>query len=146
MRGYIKIEIFVGRFNEYFLKVIFRSGDEADSIYFIAAGTVAVYSPGGHEVCHMHDGDFFGEIGLLSSSDTRTACVVAVENCSLYRLDREDFEETISPFPDLVATLQKTANDRANKIKLMDVKSGAAHASYQPCIQSYETYYERDFP
>lgn len=121
--------------------MIFRSGEPSTCMYFIAAGTVAIYSPSGREVCHLYDGDYFGEIGLLGGETYRTMCVIAVECCNLYRLDREDYEETVAPFPDLVATLQKTASDRLNKIKLMDARIGKFRTSTIGCKQSVS--YER---
>ena len=43
---------------------------------------------------------------------TRTATVVAVEMCELYRLNRQDFRAAIAPYPDLLHKIETTALSR----------------------------------
>lgn len=43
-------------------------------------------------MCHLEDGNHFGEVALLMKDSKRVATVVAVENTQLYRLDALDFK------------------------------------------------------
>lgn len=43
------------------------------------------------QVCHLDDGDYFGETALLMKDLKRAATVVAVEITEVYRLDVIDF-------------------------------------------------------
>ncbi|XP_053979382.1 potassium/sodium hyperpolarization-activated cyclic nucleotide-gated channel 1-like [Hylaeus volcanicus] len=101
---------------------IFMTGDEivkagtlGESLYFIACGTVAVYTSTGKEVCHLEDGTYFGEMALVMESDHRIATVIAVETCEVNVLDRNDFRRHISPYPDLLNRLQNVALEHLEK-------------------------------
>ncbi|KAJ8949066.1 hypothetical protein NQ318_016968 [Aromia moschata] len=72
--------------------VIIQHGTFGDSMYFLSSGTVAVYSSAGREVCHLQDGDYFGEVSLISKGQLRTTTVLAIEVCQVYRLERKMFE------------------------------------------------------
>ncbi|KPJ14111.1 Potassium/sodium hyperpolarization-activated cyclic nucleotide-gated channel 4 [Papilio machaon] len=71
--------------------LVMRAGDNGDCMYFIANGTVAVYSLKGVEICHLEDGDHFGEVALLMADSKRVATVVSVEITQVYRLDAVNF-------------------------------------------------------
>ncbi|XP_050306984.1 potassium/sodium hyperpolarization-activated cyclic nucleotide-gated channel 3-like [Anthonomus grandis grandis] len=71
--------------------LIIQSGTHGDCMYFIESGTVAVFTPSGKEICHLHDGDYFGEVSLLSVSKKRTASVVAIEATRIYKLRNKVF-------------------------------------------------------
>ncbi|CAK1543811.1 unnamed protein product [Leptosia nina] len=75
--------------------LIVRAGDIGDCVYFIAYGTVAVYTLKGAEVAHLEDGDHFGTVALLMKDSKRIATVVAVEITHLYRLDTIHFRERV---------------------------------------------------
>lgn len=89
-------------------------------MYFIDRGTVAIYSESGKEVCHLHDGDFFGEITLVMKHRFRTASVVAVSNCELFRLGRADFESSIACYPTVYEEIKKVATKRFETTRVMD--------------------------
>ncbi|KAG5885087.1 hypothetical protein JTB14_003961 [Gonioctena quinquepunctata] len=74
---------------------ILRSGSYSESLYFIASGTVAVYSHSGKEICHLQDGAYFGEISLVTKNHLLIATIVALETSHLYRLKKSDFEKCI---------------------------------------------------
>ena len=74
--------------------VLIREGDEADVLWVLLAGSVAVSARG--EARHarrlrtMEAGSYFGEIGLLRGLP-RTATVRTLEPCSLLRIEAADF-------------------------------------------------------
>jgi signal-transduction protein with cAMP-binding, CBS, and nucleotidyltransferase domain len=47
---------------------IIKAGSIGDCMFFIASGTVCVTTTNGKELCHLEDGDFFGEVALISKS------------------------------------------------------------------------------
>ncbi|KAL0125909.1 hypothetical protein PUN28_004760 [Cardiocondyla obscurior] len=111
----IKSEIFLTN------DVIVRANTPGDCMYFIASGTVAIYTGSGKEVCHLEDGAYFGEIALVMPDERRVASVVAVEICELYRLNRADFARTIHPYPMLWEQIKKVAVERHERTAILDM-------------------------
>ncbi|KAJ0177621.1 hypothetical protein K1T71_006494 [Dendrolimus kikuchii] len=99
---------------------VVRAGDFGDSMYFIASGTVAVYSLKGVEICHLEDGAHFGEIALLMKDRKRVATVVAVEITEVYRLNAHDFTQFILPNQELYKRIDALASKRMHETVLLD--------------------------
>ena len=91
---------------------VFRAGQYGHNMYFISRGTVEVVAPNGQTVMTtLKDGDFFGEIALLSSQP-RTASIRAVEYCDLYTLDKETFDHVLEQYPEFAAHIKEEAERR----------------------------------
>ncbi|HEY1257872.1 MAG TPA: cyclic nucleotide-gated ion channel [Stellaceae bacterium] len=89
--------------------VVVRRGERGDCMYFIASGEVEIkLDP---EPLRLGPGDFFGEIALLTGAP-RTATVVAVDACTLLRLDIVEFRELMGRRPDLTHVILDAANRR----------------------------------
>jgi CRP-like cAMP-binding protein len=99
---------------------ILQAGTYGDCMYFISIGTVAIMTPTGKEVCHLEDGDHFGEISLFANNDKRTASVVAIDYCEIYRLSREDFRKTIATVPDLYERIKDQGLRRMDATVVME--------------------------
>ncbi|KAF9415410.1 hypothetical protein HW555_006937 [Spodoptera exigua] len=100
--------------------IIFKINTVGDCLYFIDRGTVAIYSESGKEICHLEDGDFFGEIALVMKHHFRTASAIAVTNCELFRLDREHFETTIAYYPTVYNSIKEVATSRFDRTSVLD--------------------------
>uniref|UniRef100_A0A2A4J6K2 Cyclic nucleotide-binding domain-containing protein n=1 Tax=Heliothis virescens TaxID=7102 RepID=A0A2A4J6K2_HELVI len=100
--------------------LVVRAGDIGDCMYFIATGTVAVYSLKGVEVCHLEDGTHFGEVALLMKDSKRVATVVAVEITQLYRLDAHDFNRFVMANATLYNRIEALASLRMHETTLLD--------------------------
>jgi MFS family permease len=87
--------------------VIIREGDEADDFFVLIDGQVEIIAAGeaGTErvIRVLNPPDYFGEIGLLERRP-RTATVKAVTECTLYRINGNDFIDALT-----VATLSPSA-------------------------------------
>nr|CAI5825612.1 unnamed protein product [Callosobruchus analis] len=101
----LKLEIFLTG------DVIVRSGDLGDVMYFINYGTVAVYTAAGKELCHLEDGAHFGEIALIFEGP-RVATVAAVTPCELFVLSRNDYAESVEPYPAVKKKIEDLARSR----------------------------------
>ena len=90
-------------------QVIVRRGAAADAMFFILKGTVSVdVAP---KPVRLGPGQFFGEIGLVMDT-TRTATVLALEECQLLSLDVADFKRLTDQMPDLKARIEEVAAER----------------------------------
>jgi MFS family permease len=87
--------------------VIIREGDEADDFFALIDGQVEIIAAGeaGRErvIRVLTPPDYFGEIGLLERRP-RTATVKALTECTLYRINGNDFIDALT-----VATLSPSA-------------------------------------
>ncbi|HEX4620385.1 MAG TPA: mechanosensitive ion channel family protein, partial [Myxococcaceae bacterium] len=85
-------------------EIMTRQGAEAHWLYIIVHGHAAVrvaHEPGlVKEVAQLGDGDFFGEMSLMTGA-TRSATVVARSDVDCYRLDKAAFQTVIQARPEL---------------------------------------------
>lgn len=105
-------------------QALLNEGDNSDQMYLLQSGKLSVSV--------MRDGNkvILGEIGInelvgeLSFLDngTRSATVVAVEDCQLIEILRDKFEEQLSSQPawvsGLVRTLAARLREANNRIKI----------------------------
>ncbi|CAD1469821.1 unnamed protein product, partial [Heterotrigona itama] len=100
--------------------VIVKAGTYGDCMFFLSAGTVAVLTPTGKEICHLDDGAHFGEIALLVPDQRRVASVIAIEVCEVYRLDRKDFRKCIAVHTELFAKIERIAAERIERAVVIE--------------------------
>ena len=98
---------------------IFQQGDAGGRFYVIAHGRVQVLHrpPAGPELCLkvLDDGDYFGEIALLTDSP-RTATIRTRTACLLLSLGREHFETLLRRFPGLHAAVIQVSRARLDEL------------------------------
>jgi CRP/FNR family cyclic AMP-dependent transcriptional regulator len=111
--------------------VVLREGTPGEEMYLLASGTVRVYRVGsnGKEItlAHLHPGDIFGEIAVLSGTP-RSANVIARTRSIVLELTKHDFEAHARRFPGLSLALAQSLAERvrltsgqASDIALFDV-------------------------
>jgi NADH dehydrogenase len=97
--------------------VIVEQGDVGDLFYVIVEGKVDVVREerdGTRAVlARLEEGDFFGEMALLSGSRRRTATVLAITPVNVLTLGRDDFTLLVNKWDGLRATLRAAAGARA---------------------------------
>ena len=95
---------------------VFRQGDAGGRFYILARGTVEVLiqkegEPRPTQVAVLHDGDFFGEVALISQA-TRNATVRTLNDCRLLSLHRTPFIALLEREPDLKSRIMAAAGQR----------------------------------
>ncbi|XP_020281977.1 potassium/sodium hyperpolarization-activated cyclic nucleotide-gated channel 1-like isoform X2 [Pseudomyrmex gracilis] len=100
--------------------VIYKFGTEGDCMYFIASGSVALITWSGKEICHLDDGDHFGEVSLVCPDQHRTESAIAVEVCELLRLDRRDFRWLFPVGSEFYKILERVAQEYLQRIKKLN--------------------------
>jgi voltage-gated potassium channel len=92
-------------------------GSQGDEMYFIVHGAVEVLDQHGKALARLHDGDFFGEVALLTNSP-RNATARAEAFCDLYVLDRATFERVAAQHPLFHASIDEKARARQSATSL----------------------------
>ena len=93
---------------------VVREGDPGDSLFIISTGEVrATVERDGRQVpvATLRDGDFFGEMAVLSG-EPRTATVTAVKNTEVLELSRENLREICSRHPHVEAKIRLSYDER----------------------------------
>jgi len=99
-------------------ETVVRQGDLGDKFYLVASGRLDVVVGGeGAErsVNTLHDGDYFGEIGLLTD-ESRSATVRAAAPTDLYTLARPPFESLIAREPEIRQLIAATVAGRRSAL------------------------------
>lgn len=97
--------------------IIVSEGEPGDSMFVIASGSVKIFvrtaSGASIKVRELYEGNFFGEIALLSGKP-RSATITAGSRCELLELDRETLEEIAARHPRVKERVLEIFNKRAN--------------------------------
>ncbi len=94
--------------------VIISKGDEAEAMYFIASGQVEVETSAGP--IRLSEGDFFGEVAMISEDTKRTATVVAARTCELLSLSVRDFRRLVQSNAEIGEAVHEVARQRLEAI------------------------------
>jgi small-conductance mechanosensitive channel/CRP-like cAMP-binding protein len=114
-------------------EVIMRAGEPGDSLYIIRSGSVAVrLGVDGleKEVATLGEGDFFGEMSLMTG-EPRRATVVARADAECYVIDRALFQQILRNNGKLADEIGKLLSEREmkNKIEREGLSAEAARKS-----------------
>lgn len=91
-------------------QLIMRQGEPGDALYLIETGQVTV-EQGGQTLSTLGEGDFFGEIALLTSG-LHGADIRAITPTEVLALPGDDFHRLIEGRPDLEAQLRLVVEKR----------------------------------
>jgi CRP-like cAMP-binding protein len=117
--------------------VVFREGENADSLYLLAQGQVHVVrdSPDGatrNRFATLEAPAYFGEMGLLLGSP-RGATVVASGDVMTFQLNRRGFDAVLKARPQIAMAMSEVLAQRqaANlaMLQALDAEQRARHAS-----------------
>jgi voltage-gated potassium channel len=95
-------------------EVVMRAGDEARSMYFIAAGEVDIEMKGKKERIRLGVGQFFGEVALLRRT-RRSATVTAVTRTNLLGLDAHDLHALMQRDRRIAERIKEVVEHRVGK-------------------------------
>ncbi len=93
--------------------LVIRKGEIGRELYLIAFGEVEVLDDSGHVTATLGEGDFFGEISLLTSAP-RNATVRAKSYCDCFVLDKSEFTRVLRERPHFRQSLIEIAQARYN--------------------------------
>ncbi|MDI6753119.1 MAG: cyclic nucleotide-binding domain-containing protein [Thermodesulfobacteriota bacterium] len=104
---------------------VLEEGAPGDSLYIIKKGRVEVFTldlkGDPLPLARLQEGDFFGEISLLTGRP-RTASVKVLQSAELLRLAKDDFDHIISNHPEIRQILEESLHLRlGEKMKALGV-------------------------
>tara|TARA_B100000524_G_scaffold327764_1_gene212052 strand:- start:238 stop:645 length:408 start_codon:yes stop_codon:yes gene_type:complete len=98
-------------------KKIYVKGDKADFAFYVHAGKVNIYSPGGLLLGQVGEGEIFGERGP-SLDESRSITAEAATNCILYPISEKTLKEKIKTADPVVRAILRSLLMRLNDINM----------------------------
>lgn len=98
-------------------QVMVSEGAVGDRMYILIEGRAAVHR-GGTQLAVLGDGDFFGELALLTAQP-RVASVTAVEACRCFTVDNELLKDLSEVYPQVGAIARAFAQQRLGEAALL---------------------------
>ena len=98
-------------------KKIYSKGEKAFFAYYIHAGKVNIYSPGGLLLGQIGEGEIFGERGP-SLDESRSITAEAATNCILYPISEKTLKEKIKTADPVVRAILRSLLIRLNDINI----------------------------
>ena len=95
--------------------IIFDQGDPADAFYLVLFGFVKIGRTKGNKaltLAYLKGEQYFGEFGLVSGKEKRTATVSAINRTHVIRIARVDFVELMEAFPSVREALKDAGEMR----------------------------------
>lgn len=93
--------------------VLFKQGDDADTMYIIKTGAVEIYNEPEKEedllvnLADIGQGGFFGEMALVSNLK-RNASARAKTDCEIFILSKKDFNQLLDSNPTMAEQISAT--------------------------------------
>lgn len=108
-------------------QVLFYTGDAGDSFYIIKSGKIRVFieAPVSGEkiiLSTLTDGDFFGEMALLTGGP-RSASIETLTKSSLLKLDKKCFEKILKDNPQISISISNMLSQRLMQANLQRAAS-----------------------
>ncbi|MGD0566354.1 MAG: cyclic nucleotide-binding domain-containing protein [Candidatus Goldiibacteriota bacterium] len=94
-------------------EVIIKQGEIGDKFYLIGSGAVSV-SINNKKVTELGDGDFFGEMALVTDLP-RTATITVLEPTDLFLLYKKDFKKILLSKPKIAHIINEVLEQRRKK-------------------------------
>ena len=112
--------------------IIVTEGQPGDSLFVLATGMARAFvkTPGGRnlQVRELMEGDFFGEISILTGKP-RTATITAASRCELLELDKPSLDSIAAAHPHVREVLKEFHDQRAGSTLEAAIRGmGAASA------------------
>lgn len=96
--------------------IIANAGEETKRMFIIGCGTIAVYSPTGQEIDHLHEGSQFGLVMLIKPDNQYLFTYVALEPCELFTLTYSDFVSAIGDKMEYMEIVVKAVTKKKDMI------------------------------
>jgi len=125
--------------------VLTRQGAVAHWLYLIVRGDVQVLVDEQGKVSQvstLSDGDFFGEMGMLTGAP-RSATVVAQSDVECYRLDKDGFAQVLRTRPDISNEISRVLEERQQSLKhvLTQARSASHDATDSDLLARIKTFF-----
>lgn len=108
-------------------EIIVSESEPGDSLFVVAGGSVRIYvrgSKGGNKQIRMlGEGEFFGEISLLSGQP-RTATITAATPTEILELDRRTLDSIVGQHPQVPKTIKEVSASRAMSQEEVEARGG----------------------
>ena len=116
-------------------ETIIRQGTEGSSMFILHSGEVSVRS-GGEEVAKLGEGEFFGEMALLTG-EARAADVIAMTDVVTVEITKAALEPVLHDHPELAAAISEKVIERRGSLDSLKEEVEEERGSVLSRIRAY---------
>lgn len=91
--------------------VLVTAETQGDAMYFIQSGELHVLDEFGNKIRSLRDGEFFGELALITNQRNRVT-VVAAAACEVYKLSKSNFKITVENCPEVYDRIVEVSKEK----------------------------------
>lgn len=118
-------------------ETIIRHGTEGDSMFIVHEGTVSVRVDE-NEVARLREGDFFGEMALLTG-ERRAADVIALDEVVTVEITKDAVQPILHDHPELAAAISAKVMERRGTLD--QLREGAREEEQKTILSRIRTYF-----
>ena len=128
----LKVQIFLAG------GVIIRQGIFGNGMYFLVKGEVVLQTKEKGTFATLGDGAYFGELSLLFNSPT-TCTIVALSDCDCKFLERSDFDDIVTTFPQFNVLLRREARRKYEQYGPKEMRINLSASAVTSDLSDYGT-------
>ncbi|MEK3757839.1 Crp/Fnr family transcriptional regulator [Paenibacillus sp. FSL P4-0338] len=99
-------------------QILYSHGDEGHEMYIIKTGALKIYRQDDHHEIifgHQFPGEAIGELEIFHHDNTRTASVATIEKTTLWMIKRQDMDELVKLYPEILRKTIYILSERLNQ-------------------------------
>ena len=118
--------------------VIIRQSVFGNGMYFLVKGEVVLQTKEKELFATLGDGAYFGELSLLFNSPT-TCTIVALSDCDCKFLERSDFDDIVTTFPQFNVLLRREARRKYEQYGPKEMRINLSASAVTSDLRDYGT-------
>ena len=118
--------------------VIIRQSVFGNGMYFLVKGEVVLQTKEKGTFATLGDGAYFGELSLLFNSPT-TCTIVALSDCDCKFLERSDFDDIVTTFPQFNVLLRREARRKYEQYGPKEMRINLSASAVTSDLRDYGT-------
>jgi len=125
--------------------VIYQTGDDTNELYLLLRGNVKIKFPSHNYISNKIFNDFFGEKELFENT-RRNSSAVAINNCLLYLLKKNDLESFLAKSPAINKNIETLGELKIPKIPIKSIAKFDIANSIKPRSFRASVTHKENFP
>ena len=118
-------------------QTIFTQGNSAQSLFIVLNGAVEIFTPEKGVINIMHQGEVFGELGVITSMPRLASALTLLDNTLLLEIKKSDLDFLVGKQPHLsYAMMKNLASALAERYVQVNKENFSTRTQYSPLAKN----------